>query len=652
MRDWVKLVMGVWIIWWMLLVGLLATPSPVLAASSRVLLTPQLLQERLDNLILSDGVSTIDLTHLTIDLSNQNEVFSALFYQQLQTRLNRSKQPLGIDLSDSLIKGDLIAYIIGLPTPLSTVALSPLLTPLEQEQLKKDIRFVSEDQQSTTSVTVFRGSFKLQRTVFTGKVDFSNSFFLQPLEAIEAQFRKEINFSGTTFARIADFSHAIFSQEVDFSESQFFAQTRFRQTQLKEVAKFVRSRFEEEGNFEQAKFSQLADFAQTQWLKKAIFDGSQWHDRVLFSKSIFLNSLSMVNATFEKSVAFRATYFKKSINFKDVKLLNQVDFSNAIFYSNVTLNVSGLAFDSEQAKILGDTGIIGKIIALPKLEGNEMIVRNLVQNFRNIEQIFDANQIEYQKEKLRVNQLKRRILNSSFFNIFQGRWLKDSSFLLLLSLLLLLSQYGTNFSLVLGVGIVNIAYFGFLFWLIDRWRRRIPQPILPERYDTFCMVFSFLGLTAIGISNIFQGAEQPWITLICLSLILFPIPLGLVICLYQQGRYHDLMETSYFMIEGSMRNLRLLIVRLPIIPEYTFFRDRYAFLPWKRRWNWLNYYDLSLNNWLKLGFNDIRLRDQHLPGIISILVWYQWSLGLLYIALLLWTLSRTIPGLNLLIYLK
>ncbi len=70
------------------------------------------------------------------------------------------------------------------------------------------------------------------------------------------------------------------------------------------------------------------------------------------------------------------------------------------------------------------------------------------------------------------------------------------------------------------------------------------------------------------------------------------------------------------------------------------------------RWNWLNYYDFSLNNLVKLGFNDIRLRDKHLPSIMSALVWYQWSLGLIYITLVLWALFRTILGLNLLIYLK
>ena len=143
-----------------------------------------------------------------------------------------------------------------------------------------------------------------------------------------------------------------------------------------------------------------------------------------------------------------------------------------------------------------------------------------------------------------------------------------------------------------------------------------------------------------------MSLETPFIV------ILIPIPLSLVSLIYKRGRYHDLIEISYFLLDGGMRQLQLLIVRLPVIPEFHFFRDRYTPLVWERRWNWLNYYDFSLNNFMKLGFNDIRLRDQHLPGLISALVWYQWILGLLYIVLLLWTLSRTIPGLNLLIYLK
>jgi hypothetical protein len=34
---------------------------------------------------------------------------------------------------------------------------------------------------------------------------------------------------------------------------------------------------------------------------------------------------------------------------------------------------------------------------------------------------------------------------------------------------------------------------------------------------------------------------------------------------------------------------------------------------WNRRWNWLNYYDFSLNNLLKIGFNDISLARRTPP---------------------------------------
>lgn len=112
------------------------------------------------------------------------------------------------------------------------------------------------------------------------------------------------------------------------------------------------------------------------------------------------------------------------------------------------------------------------------------------------------------------------------------------------------------------------------------------------------------------------------------------------------------MDVSYFTEDGTFRQLRLLIRRLPVIPRNQTFRERYMPLKSDRRWNCFNYYDFSLNNLIKLGFNDVRLRDEHLPGIISALVWYQWSLGVINITLVLWTLSCTISGLNLLIYLK
>ena len=274
-------------------------------------------------------------------------------------------------------------------------------------------------------------------------------------------------------------------------------------------------------------------------------------------------------------------------------------------------------------------------------------MRNLIRNFRSLEQIADANSLEYQKEKLLAKQLDNRLLKTSWQKILTWSWLRLIPQWLILNLLLLLGDYGTNISLLSSIGVMAIAYFSCLFWLIDRYRPGISQPILPSRYEIIVMGSSYLSLTSLSVVDIFLTTEQPWLTLLALGMIVFLLPGAIAILIYQRGRYHQNLDRSYFVENGELREFRLLLGRLPIMPRFPFFRDRFQPLLWDKRWSWLNYYDLSFNNIFKLGFNDIRLRDRHLPGLISTLVWYQWCLGVLYIILLLWTLSRTIPGLNL-----
>ncbi len=715
----------------------LSTPN-VLAQPQleRTPLTLEILEQRLHSPIINEGSLTVDLRQMVIDLRPDNAVFRDAFYQLLRKELQKTGvKPLGLDLSNSLIQGDLIGSDLGLRTPLFSQAITPIFTPIEQQQLErlrfvclssvavdsptpKDCRSLLGNQlgnqlgnksNSSSDTNVFRGSLTMMQTRFSGNVQFANTFFLQPINAQGAIFNSATTWNEARFSRPVTFNNAVFRKESNYLGSIFFEQVDFKQTQFQDAVYFQGSTFIDTANFTQAVFKQLAKFNRVQCLENANFSGVRFANQAQFTKANFNKFLFLMETTFEQAVTFREAQFSQSVNLRGASILNQADFSDTSFAKEAFLNVAGLGFNSNQAKILGNPGEIGKHLCVPTLQGNQNVLRNLVQNFRQQQQIADANQIEYKKQRLRLLELYHRLfaininlaseekLQSLGFSTVQaaaiarhrirqlfrsgsdllsipevdleiykqvapllvfdeplsvGGWLLQALRWLGLSILLLLSGYGTNVWLVVGVGEITIAYFGLVYWLVDRFRRLRPVAIVPTGDETFWMLTSFTFFVLLGLISIFRESEQPWLSLGCVCIIIFPVSMSLLFRMYEEGRFHDLMDVSYFTAEGTLRQVRLLIGRLPVIPNYPAFRERYIPLLWERHWNWLNYYDFSLNNLIKLGFNDIRLRDEHLPGIISALAWYQWCLGILYITLLLWTLSRTIPGLNLLIYLK
>ncbi|MBU7585135.1 MAG: pentapeptide repeat-containing protein [Nostoc sp. TH1S01] len=706
-------------------------PSPVLAAQTQLERTPltlEILQERIGKPILREGNLTFDLRQMVIDLRPENSSFRDAFYQLLRKELQKAgAKPLGLDLSYSVIQGDFIGSDLGLRTPLYAQAIAPIFTATEQAQLEslrlvclqalaialpnsKDCRsLLATDTNTSGEINVFRGTLTLVNTRFNGQVNFLNTFFLQSVDAQNATFLQSANWSETRFSRLVSFMNATFRQGSNFQGSIFFDKVNFKQAQFQELADFHAIFFAQAANFSQALFKQLAKFNKVQWQGNINFADVRFAGQSQFTKANFNQFVLLAEATFEQAVSFREAQFYQPVNLRGASILNLADFSDASFAKTAFLNVPGLSFNSNQAKILGNLGQIGKLFCVPSLQGNQNVLRNLSQNFRQQQQIADANQLEYTKQRLKLIELSQRLLRTNInsasstrlinlgfsatqaeeiinrrnIRMFQnssellaladidletynklsdrlsfgeplavGGWILQAWSWLALSLLLLLSGYGTNFWLAFGVGGVAIAYFGLLFWLVDRCRRLHPIPIVPTCYETVSILLGFSCIEFFSLLAIFRNAEQPWLTLGCLFMIIIPVPITLIIRLYQQGRYHDLMDVSYFTEDGTFRQLRLLIGRLPVIPRNQTFRERYMPLLSDRRWNWLNYYDFSLNNLVRLGFNDIRLRDQHLPGIIATIAWYQWSLGVLYITLILWTLSRTIPGLNLLIYLK
>ena len=710
---------------------LLLFSLPLFSAQAQIEFTPltlEILEQRINTPILRDGKLTVDLQNMQIDLRAQNGNFRDIFYQTLQKQLQKSSsQALGLDLSNSLIQGDFIGSDLGLRTSLYAPAIAPIVTLQEQEQLErlygicldsvaaglprsKDCRSLLQNQPTVSSeVNIFRGYLILAQTRFKGDVQFANTFFLQPVDAEGVIFEKTSNWAETRFSRAAIFSHANFQDESQFQGSIFFEIANFKQSKFQNFANFQNALFAKTTSFKEAVFEDLANFRRIQWQGYVNFEQAYFRNQIQFSKANFDQFLFLNEATFEQTVTFREAKFNQSVNLRGANIIDQADFSDAEFTPTAYLNVSGLAFNSNRAKLLGNPDQIGKKLFVSELQGNTNVLRNLIQNFRQLQQVADANQLEYKKQRLQLIQLNRRLLGKninstsreSLINLgfsqtqadsiihrrlvkpfrnknellaiadidqktytqlnsrvvvrepfsFNG-WLMLTWNCLTLALLLLLSGYGTNFWLVVGIGIIVTACFGLLFWFVDRFRRLNPTPIIPTSYETISMLVSFNILLLLGFLAIFRNTYNPWLTLGCVALIIFPIPTTLLFQLYKQGRFHDLMDVSYFSEDGTLRQLRLLIGRLPVIPRYQAFRERFMPLLWERRWNWLNYYDFSLNNLLKIGFNDVRLRDEDLPGIISAMAWYQWSLGILYIILLLWTLSRTIPGLNLLFYLK
>jgi hypothetical protein len=698
-------------------------PQPAwgaIAQPDRVPLTLETLEQRVQSPLLSEGIRTIDLRRFVIDLRPENLGFREQFYRLVQGQIQRSSAPLGLDLSYALVKGELKISDLGLQAPLSGQGISQILTANEQKQLQRDRLRLSQLSQLSRSLlvqaepaplqlTVFRGTLKLMQTRFEGFANFTNTFFLGRVEAQGADFAQAVSWSGARFGQPLILAGAFFRQEARFRNVIFFDRAAFNQTEFRGVANFQSSEFQKTANFSQALFQQNVNLTRIQWRGNADFAQTRWQGNVMFDRSRFAQACFLSDATLESRVTFHEVQFDQPVNLRGASILDQLDWGDANFALNAYINVSGMLFSADRAKIIGNPGQVGRVLSVPTLRGNETLLRNLVRNFRLQEQIPDANQVEYTTEKLRQRELWQRLLGTNLntasetqlqqigFSAAQATaiaqtrlqqplrslsdllklpgidlatyvrvrdrvvaetsrsaigWVLDALQWLGLSLLLLLSLYGTSSWLIFGVGLVAIAFFGLVFWLIDRWRRRLPRAIVPSLGETLCVLSGFSVLTLSGLAAIFRTAEQPVLTLVCLGLVLIPVPALMMLLIYRRGRYHDLMDVSYFEEEGTLRQLRIVIGRLPILPRYPLFRERYMPILWDRRWNWLNYFDFSLNNLLKFGFNDIRLRDRHLPGLISSLAWYQWSLGLLYISLLLWTLSRTIPGLNLLIYFR
>jgi len=703
-------------------IGLGLWSAPVFAdevALETTVLTLDQLTKRVQTLAQQDGTQQIDLRRFSIDLRPDSDLsLREPFYRLIRGRMRQPSSPIGLDLSYSTIQGDLDLSQLGEQVPLYSPSLPPVFSTAQQQQLQRDRRrlvqlgrlsqsLLLQPLGNALQISLVRGPITLTQTTVDGAMSLSSTFFQRAINAEGLQLNNALDLTEARFGKVVDFSGAKFRQGVWCRNSIFFERSLWVRAQFLDTALFQGSEFKQSASFSRALFQADSEWKDVSWLGSVDFGQAQWQALASFNQGKFVQAVFFPNASFGDRATFREAQFSEPVNLRGAAILGQIDFGDTTFSHRAYLNISGLEFNAEEAKILGNPGQIGRVLSVPTLQGNETLLRNLVRNFRQIDQFSDANQVEYLTENLRLRQLWQNLvatnLNSAslesltelgftqtqaeaiaksreqqsfqrvpdllkldaidlttYVNISDElvaiaprtltSWSVDGLHWLALNGLLVLTRYGTSVGLVFATGFLVVAYFSLVFWGVDRFRKLYPYRMVPTVEETIYMVSSGAVLSSVSLGAIFQLSERPWLTLLCLMLLIVPIPTLLLTVLYRKGRFHDLMESSYFVEDGGARQLRLLIARLPIIPKFPFFRDRYTPILWDRRWNWLNYFDFSLINLIKFGFNDIRLRDEHLPGLISTLVWYQWGLGLLYVVLLLWTLSRTIPGLNLLLY--
>ncbi|NEP15317.1 MAG: pentapeptide repeat-containing protein, partial [Leptolyngbya sp. SIO4C1] len=253
-----------------------------------------LLQQRLQTPLRRDGQVVIDLRQLTLDLREAD--FREQFYQQIQTQWQAESAPVGLDLSDSVVLGDLDLRRLGQRASLSEE--NPYLPPAAVAQLRRDRNRLAQigrlsqslllqPASSSPQINLFQGPLKLVHTTVTGQLIASNLYFLNVVEGAQAVFTQAADWSDARFIRAADFADAEFQQESSFSNSLFFSQVRFNSSQFRAATCFQKSQFRASAYFNQAQFVGDADFSRSDWQNSADFARTQFLQPVTFAKAAF-----------------------------------------------------------------------------------------------------------------------------------------------------------------------------------------------------------------------------------------------------------------------------------------------------------------------------------------------------------------------------
>lgn len=222
-------------------------------------------------------------------------------------------------------------------------------------------------------------SVKLENAIFQNSIVFDGTSFIDNVTFMNSSFEEDVSFKGSEFDGELIFSFAKFNEDVDFKRSQFnrsvyfnnanfhegadFKGSHFRSSRSGERISFRNVLFDGDANFRQAEFYNDVYFRQGKFNKTADFKNAQFYRLSDFDISCFAEDVSFEFAQFQGDAYFRNAQFNGILNFRDIRF-NRLHMTWAAIKS-------GLICDGP-------------------------VYLELIDNFRNLEQLKDADDCYYQ----------------------------------------------------------------------------------------------------------------------------------------------------------------------------------------------------------------------------------------------------------------
>jgi uncharacterized protein YjbI with pentapeptide repeats len=238
----------------------------------------------------------------------------------------------------------------------------------------------------------FDGPTTLSYSEFRGPAFFSETKFLDDLSALRCSFFRSSQFHNANFYNKTDFSNSNFYELSDFGVSGFNGNSHFHNVLFLGPITFKKSKFHGLARFFGSRYNDSADFSLTNFTSDVDFSQSTFRDDAIFAGSKFWGYANFAKANFGDANFWRSN-FKEGADFSESKF-NEAFFEGSNFSG--VLNLNKAKYDKMYIRIEN----------IEKLEFDETTYKSLIDNFKKIGFIEDANNcyyrfmVEYGNQKL------------------------------------------------------------------------------------------------------------------------------------------------------------------------------------------------------------------------------------------------------------